>query len=38
VSVPVGAAGRFRAGELAAQFAVFERTAARPAVVTACGG
>jgi hypothetical protein len=38
VTVPAAVAGRLRTGEQSAQFAVFERTAARPAVVTACGG
>lgn len=38
VAVPAAVAGRLRTGEQSAQFAVFERTAARPAVVTACGG
>lgn len=37
VAVPAAAAARFRAGDLAAQFTVFEPTAARAAVVTACG-
>jgi hypothetical protein len=36
VAVPAAAAERFRAGELSAQFAVLERTAGRPAVLTAC--
>ena len=37
VSVPAAAADRLRAGELAAQFVVFEPTANRPAMATACG-
>ena len=37
VSVPAAAAERLRAGEAAAQFAVFGPTAGRPEVVTACG-
>jgi catechol 2,3-dioxygenase-like lactoylglutathione lyase family enzyme len=37
VAVPAAAAGRFRAGELAAQFVVFDPATSRPTVVTACG-
>jgi catechol 2,3-dioxygenase-like lactoylglutathione lyase family enzyme len=37
VAVPGCVAVRLRAGELAAQFTVFEPAAARPAAVTACG-
>jgi catechol 2,3-dioxygenase-like lactoylglutathione lyase family enzyme len=36
VAVPAAAAERFRSGELADHFTVFEPTAARPAVLTAC--
>jgi hypothetical protein len=36
VAVPLAVAERFRLGELATQFAVFESIAQRPAVLTAC--
>jgi hypothetical protein len=36
VTIPPAEAERFRSGESGAQFAVFEPTAARPAVLTAC--
>jgi catechol 2,3-dioxygenase-like lactoylglutathione lyase family enzyme len=38
VTVSSAVAERLRAGELAAQFAVFESVARRPETVTACGG
>ena len=37
VAIPAAVADRLRAGDLAAQFVVFEPAASRPAVVTACG-
>jgi catechol 2,3-dioxygenase-like lactoylglutathione lyase family enzyme len=37
VEIPAAAADRLRAGELAAQFVVFEPKVGRPAAVTACG-